>query len=130
MDDKRIEEIGREWAKEPGFFDFEKGDFVGCVRAILAEARADGGKGEADAYNRTLRIQLEQEWADVRKLKEAYTAPPTGESTVEAASEALRFARKWEQRGVIVTIERRPQDPLAMGNHAPHVEAWPKRGTV
>ena len=35
----------------------------------------NGGKGEADAYNRKLRIQLEQEWADVRKLKEAYTAP-------------------------------------------------------
>jgi hypothetical protein len=36
---------------------------------------ADGGKGEADAFNRKLRVQLEQEWGDLQNLKRAYAAP-------------------------------------------------------
>jgi hypothetical protein len=72
------------WAVENGWRNFTRvndGYAVGCLdddwnvwRAALS-ARADGGKDGADAYNRRLRSQLEQEWCDVRKLKNAYTTP-------------------------------------------------------
>jgi hypothetical protein len=44
-------------------------------RSRVESSRADGGKGEADAFNRKLRVQLEQEWGDLQNLKRAYAAP-------------------------------------------------------
>lgn len=46
----------------------------------------------------------------------------------KAGLEALELAQKWEKLGVIVTIERMPHKPLAMGHHYPQVKTWPKRG--
>ena len=37
--------------------------------------------------------------------------------------EATRIALEAKAAGVILTIENRPQQPLAMGNTKPHVEA-------
>ena len=34
--DDRLLEIGREWTKEVGWYEFEVNDFIGCARAILA----------------------------------------------------------------------------------------------
>ncbi len=34
--DERLLEIGREWTKEVGWYEFEVNDFLGCARAILA----------------------------------------------------------------------------------------------
>lgn len=34
--DERLLEIGREWTKEVGWYEFEVNDFIGCARAILA----------------------------------------------------------------------------------------------
>lgn len=39
--------------------------------AALTSAQAD----KADAFNRRLRAQLMQEWADLQRLKKAYAAP-------------------------------------------------------
>jgi hypothetical protein len=47
----------------------------------------------------------------------------------KASLEAHELARKWERQGVIVTIERAPRQPLAMGNNVPRVVAWAKRGS-
>lgn len=51
----------------------------------------------------------------------------TDQKLEQAAFEMLELAQKWESEGVIVTIERHPLTPLAMGNHIPLVHAWPKR---
>jgi hypothetical protein len=48
----------------------------------------------------------------------------------QAGLEALELAQKWEKLGVIVTIERMPHKPLAMGHHYPQVKTWPKRGSA
>lgn len=45
----------------------------------------------------------------------------------EAGIEAMQLAQKWEERGIIVTIERQSVAPLAMGNHTPRTHAWRKR---
>jgi hypothetical protein len=49
-------------------------------------------------------------------------------SPYDAGTEALDLADKWEKRGIIVTIERHPLKPLAMGNHSARVRTWRKRG--
>ncbi|AEC22261.1 hypothetical protein PT7_P025 (plasmid) [Pusillimonas sp. T7-7] len=36
MTDAEILAVADEWAKEPGWCDFERNDFIGCVRALLA----------------------------------------------------------------------------------------------
>lgn len=36
VSDERLLEIGREWTKEVGWYEFEVNDFIGCARAILA----------------------------------------------------------------------------------------------
>ena len=51
----------------------------------------------------------------------------TVEQLTEAAQEALSLAQKWESEGVIVTIERVTNKPLAMGNHIPSIHVWIKR---
>jgi hypothetical protein len=45
----------------------------------------------------------------------------------DAVAEAMALARKWEAKGVIVTIERVSNQEPAMGNHHPVVRAWAKR---
>lgn len=58
-----------------------------------------------DAYNRKLRRQLEQEWADLKKLKESYALPaPLVANTVRAnplfepTREMLIAARDWSYK--------------------------------
>jgi hypothetical protein len=59
--------------------------------------------------------------------KPLYSAAPAP-SLYDAGTEALDLADKWEKLGVIVTIERHPHTPLAMGNHSARVKTWRKRG--
>ena len=51
----------------------------------------------------------------------------TTEKLNKAAQEAMALAQKWESEGVIVTIERVANKPLAMGNHFPSIHVWVKR---
>ena len=55
---------------------------------------------EPDAYNRRLRAQLEQEWADLQRLKNAYTTtgtPPaaTVEQCIVPLVQALQHSKGW-----------------------------------
>lgn len=34
LTDDRIKAFGKEWAKEPGWYEFEESDFIGCIRAV------------------------------------------------------------------------------------------------
>jgi len=37
LTDKEILEIGTKWAKEPGWYEFERNDFVRCVKEMLGD---------------------------------------------------------------------------------------------
>lgn len=53
---------------------------------------------------------------------------PIGELTIELM--ALELLAQADRRGLNVTIERRPLQPLAMGHTEAVVNVWPKRGAA
>jgi hypothetical protein len=63
-----------------------------------------------------------------RRLEAAHGTTAQEATPSAAGIEALELAQKWEKLGVIVTIERHPLVPLAMGNHSARVKTWRKRG--
>jgi hypothetical protein len=44
LTDEQIVQIAADWTKYDGFFDFERNDFIGCVRAIVERALKGEGK--------------------------------------------------------------------------------------
>lgn len=81
------EAIGFDW-KQGELQPVNAHDLFNIARAIAALTSAPA---EPDAYNRRLRAQLEQEWADVRRLKKAYTPAetPPAAGAIDAREQAI-----------------------------------------
>lgn len=97
---------------------------AGALRVIAHEHRALAQQPAADTYNRRLKAQLEQEWANLQDLKRAYqTQQPAAVAPVEAVEEALQRWLDWcnehneepeARSGARIAIEALVQQPAAV----------------
>jgi hypothetical protein len=50
MTDEQIVEAANEWSKSPGFMEFERNDFIRCVRALLSASKPAGSEYTYETY--------------------------------------------------------------------------------